>query len=37
MTNDVADLVLMDPSGKPVRLGNLIDRPTVLLRVRYFG
>jgi hypothetical protein len=34
---DLSDLVLDDPDGSPVRLGDLIERPTVIDVVRYFG
>ena len=33
----LANLVLSDPAGASVRLGDILTRPTVLLRVRYFG
>lgn len=33
----LADLELLDPAGAPVRLGDLIDRPTVIDLVRYYG
>jgi len=36
-TIDLSDLVLEDPDGDPVRLGDLIDRPTVIDLVRYYG
>lgn len=31
------DVVLTDPDGTNVRLGPLLDRPTIVVRVRYFG
>ena len=34
---DLSDLVLADPEGEAVRLGDLIERPTVIDVVRYFG
>jgi hypothetical protein len=34
---NVADVEVEDPAGNAVRVGDLIDRPTLLLRVRYFG
>jgi hypothetical protein len=34
----LADLVLVDPDGTPVRLGDLwADRPQVVLFLRHFG
>jgi hypothetical protein len=37
MMTTVADVVLADPDGTTVRLGPLLDRPTIVVRVRYFG
>jgi hypothetical protein len=34
---DLSGIVLADSDGHPVRLGDLIDRPTVIDRVRYYG
>jgi hypothetical protein len=34
---DLSDIVLKDADGRPVRLGDVIDRPTVIDRVRYYG
>ena len=34
---DLADLQLETPEGHPVRLGDVVDRPTVIDLVRYYG
>ena len=36
MTN-LSDLVVFDPAGASVRLGDVVDRPTVIDLVRYYG
>jgi hypothetical protein len=36
-TPDLAPLTLFDPDGNPVRLGDLIDRPTIVKVLRYYG
>jgi hypothetical protein len=34
---NISDLQLSTPEGATVALGDLIDRPTVVILVRYFG
>lgn len=34
---DLSGLILEDPQGRSIRLGDLIDRPTVIDLVRYYG
>jgi hypothetical protein len=34
---DLSDLVVSDPEGREFRLGGLVDRPTVINVVRYYG
>lgn len=34
---DLSNIVLADPEGNPVRLGDAVDRPTVIDLVRYYG
>ena len=34
---DLAGIVVQQADGSPVRLGALIDRPTLLVLVRYYG
>jgi hypothetical protein len=33
----LTDIVVRHPDGEPVRLGELVDRPTVLVIPRYYG
>jgi len=35
--HDLSDITVADPGGTPVRLGDLVDRVTVIDLVRYFG
>lgn len=34
---DLSDLTLVNPQGREVRLGEVVDRPTVIDLVRYYG
>lgn len=34
---DLSGTVLVDPDGNPARLGDVVDRPTVIDLVRYYG
>jgi hypothetical protein len=34
---DLSDLVISDPAGTSVRLGDIVDKPTVAGLVRYYG
>ena len=34
---DLSPLTLFDPAGDPVLLGDLIDRPTIVKVLRYYG
>jgi len=34
---DLSDLLVFEPTGESVRLGDVVDRPTVIDLVRYFG
>ncbi len=33
----IDDVILLTPDGDAARLGDVIDRPTVIVVVRYFG
>ena len=37
MTLTLADIEVHSATGEPVRLGDLVDHPTLLLLPRYYG
>lgn len=34
---DLSGIAVQDVDGRPVRLGELVDRPALLVLVRYYG
>lgn len=37
VATDLSGINVRDTDGKPLRLGDLIDRPALLVLVRYYG